>query len=232
MKLRTMEKLAKISYGERKINPQSFIGITDEWQSGVITGVWCTRCFLCLYCRNCWGIGDIFQFLCREVTCISYWFQLWFERCVNGSQAVPVHAGKERVLLYFISSMTADTLVCRGDQAVWNVNKLCQVIKLYSIPSNQVLGLIWELYFLRKIESFRPVDNFAVRFMCIFGTKWWPTHQTFVHNCSQAPPVTFLPIPLMNEYLRSDIIRCSYCWVRLDATRLAPGVDLFSVWNC
>lgn len=82
---------------------------------------------------------------------------------------------------------------------------------------------------LREIESFAPVDDFAVGVVRVFGAKGRPTDETFEHDCADGPPVAAERVAFSSEDFWSNVIRGSDSRVSHNATRFAPGVDLTAV---
>ena len=101
--------------------------------------------------------------------------------------------------------------------------------KSHSLPADKVTGCIAKCNIFREIERFTPVDDFAVGVVRILGTEGRPADETFEHDCANGPPIAAECIPFSGEDFRGDVIRCSDCRVRHDATGFAPCVDLTTV---
>ena len=86
------------------------------------------------------------------------------------------------------------------------------------LPPNHILGLSTQSNILRKPKLILPINNFPIRIMRILRTERRISNQTFKHDGSQRPPITFLTITLLEENFRSDVIRCTNCRISLRRT--------------
>lgn len=76
--------------------------------------------------------------------------------------------------------------------------------------SNDVLSLLADMDLLREEHVVGPIDDLLVRIPRIFGAEWCISNETFIHDCTKGPPVTFFAISLQQKYLGSDVVGCSY----------------------
>lgn len=61
-------------------------------------------------------------------------------------------------------------------------------------------------HFLRNLQKVLPAKNLPTSVDGSVGIEGSVAHQTFVHDHSEAPPVTLLPITLLQQHFWSNII--------------------------
>ena len=59
---------------------------------------------------------------------------------------------------------------------------------------------------VRDLQRLAPCQNLAVRIVCILRAKRRVATQAFEHDGAQTPPVAFMTIALLEEYLWRDVI--------------------------
>ena len=62
-----------------------------------------------------------------------------------------------------------------------------------------------------EVEVARPVDDFAVGVVRLFGAEGWPAYEAFEHDCPDAPPVASEIVAFTAEDLWGDVIWCPDC---------------------
>lgn len=138
--------------------------------------------------------------------------QLGLEWGIDSAEAVPVHTSEEWVSLDLVGSVPSQPLVGRCDKA-----------------PNEILGFRAQQDLLREIQLGLPVHDLPVGLVGILGTERRPSNEALEHDCTQTPPVAFLTVTRMEEYLRCNIIRGTHCGVRHQAAGSPPGVNLVTV---
>jgi hypothetical protein len=62
---------------------------------------------------------------------------------------------------------------------------------------------------IREEQVLLPSHDLPVRVMCVLGTEWGVSDETFEHDRSQGPPIARLVVTLLLEDLGGDVIRGS-----------------------
>lgn len=96
-------------------------------------------------------------------------------------------------------------------------------LKTRCLLSDEVLGFWSEYSFLRELESLSPVHDLAVCLRRGFRAEWRISAKHLEHDDSYRPPITFLAITLLHEYLRGDVIGRTYSGVGLIKRRGGKG---------
>ena len=74
------------------------------------------------------------------------------------------------------------------------------------IPSNEILGFTAEIDVIREVKVLLPLHYLLICVVSGVRTKWWISDETFEHDGTKRPPVTFISVPFLEEYLRGDIV--------------------------
>lgn len=97
--------------------------------------------------------------------------------------------------------------MCIGDGSGW-----------VNVPADEMTSSFAEYNVFRKVESFAPVDDFAVRIMRVFGAERRPADETLEHDGSNRPPVAGEGVSFAGEDFRCNVVGCSDSRIGHDAT--------------
>mmetsp|Transcript_13147 Transcript_13147/g.24990 ORF Transcript_13147/g.24990 Transcript_13147/m.24990 type:complete len:418 (-) Transcript_13147:99-1352(-) len=93
-------------------------------------------------------------------------------------------------------------------------------------PQNEVLGRCRELGFLWYSKVMLPVHYLLAGRHRLLRVERRIAHEHFKHDCTDAPPVALETVPLLQENLRCDVVRCANGAERQLPPGFLPRLDL------